>query len=337
MLHIFSIYGYTNAESDPNVMETNEFFLRDVFDAAAELGNVPVVLMGDFIVVPESSPTLQAALLTGVWRDAAVEVAVHNSYEPAPTCFPSASSAGRRIDAAFLNHVAAASLLDYCLLEDTGIPTHVPLSVEISLGSYGQDIWRLRSPRLFPVGSWAKWSREEEAQLCHDTLAAHSASWKLAAESSDVELMWEIWNQTAELYLAHRSSLDHATFNKFLGRGQELGPLLGKSSAHQVRGQLGAQVVCQRRLLRFTRRLEALLRQLKDPSRSPGISSHQTWRLWQNIISSTSCFDWPWFPSFSADRLPSVDDVAQVLQEIQSRTSSQAAVLRSERIRVWRE
>ena len=71
-MHVLSVYGYSNAEQDPAIMSKNEALMAEVFDAAAELGNVPVFICGDFNVLPERSPTIQAALLTGVWRDVAV-------------------------------------------------------------------------------------------------------------------------------------------------------------------------------------------------------------------------------------------------------------------------
>eukprot|EP00973_Karenia_brevis_P019982 2742732-Karenia_brevis.AAC.1 len=53
-------------------MGQNEAFLGQVFEAAAELGNVPMLVMGDFNVDPCRSPLLRAAMETGRWVDSAL-------------------------------------------------------------------------------------------------------------------------------------------------------------------------------------------------------------------------------------------------------------------------
>eukprot|EP00973_Karenia_brevis_P084599 11740044-Karenia_brevis.AAC.1 len=54
-LHVFSIWGIPGAETNADKMACNEAFLRDVFEAAAELGDVPIVIAGDFNVCPDAS------------------------------------------------------------------------------------------------------------------------------------------------------------------------------------------------------------------------------------------------------------------------------------------
>ncbi|CAE8724944.1 unnamed protein product, partial [Polarella glacialis] len=87
VLHVFSVYCFTGAHLHPDAMSKNETFLQDVFEAVAELGNVPVLIMGDFNVMPEQSEILQAAISTGAWRDAAVIQASVTNSTPAATYF----------------------------------------------------------------------------------------------------------------------------------------------------------------------------------------------------------------------------------------------------------
>eukprot|EP00973_Karenia_brevis_P036254 5000120-Karenia_brevis.AAC.1 len=56
-------------------MAKNEELLADVFNSCAELGNVPVVITGDFNIIPDKSPTVLCATTTGVWVDVQAEVA----------------------------------------------------------------------------------------------------------------------------------------------------------------------------------------------------------------------------------------------------------------------
>eukprot|EP00973_Karenia_brevis_P090336 12402088-Karenia_brevis.AAC.1 len=67
MLHIIAIYGYTRAQSCPQAKKSNEEFLKRAFEATAELGNVPVVILGDFNTELDNSEVLQTAVSTGVW------------------------------------------------------------------------------------------------------------------------------------------------------------------------------------------------------------------------------------------------------------------------------
>ena len=64
-------------------MARNEAFLRDVMEAAAELGNVPILIFGDFNVPPSISCVLQSAINSGRWSDAALSFACANGKSPA--------------------------------------------------------------------------------------------------------------------------------------------------------------------------------------------------------------------------------------------------------------
>eukprot|EP00973_Karenia_brevis_P066511 9246502-Karenia_brevis.AAC.1 len=70
IVHIMSVYGHSGASVDNLAMQNNEHLLRAVFNVAAELGNVPVIIVGDLNIDPEKSAMVQAALTTGRWVDA---------------------------------------------------------------------------------------------------------------------------------------------------------------------------------------------------------------------------------------------------------------------------
>ena len=130
-------------------------------EVAAELGDAPVLVMGDLNVDPGSSLVLRAAVASGCWHDAAAEKALALG-EPAPcTCF-ARGSAGTRIDAIFCNAAVAPALRDVAVIEDTGIPTHVPVVVDLAVETYGQRVRRLARPMSFDPSGWAKWTPEAE-------------------------------------------------------------------------------------------------------------------------------------------------------------------------------
>eukprot|EP00973_Karenia_brevis_P079711 11060859-Karenia_brevis.AAC.1 len=85
-------------------MHKNEEFLRAVFEVAAELGNVPIIVFGDVNVPPEQSAILEAAVSTGRWLDEELVQARLTRRHPRPTCF--ASAEGTRIDVAFWNSIS---------------------------------------------------------------------------------------------------------------------------------------------------------------------------------------------------------------------------------------
>ena len=88
VLHVFSVYGYTNSRTwCPEVMAKNEVLLRDVFEAAAELGNVHIVVLGGLNVPIDMSSAIQSAVATGRWGDAAAAVAQARGIDPDNTCF----------------------------------------------------------------------------------------------------------------------------------------------------------------------------------------------------------------------------------------------------------
>ena len=105
LLHIVSVYGHPGANEGGTVMQENEILLQQVFDEAGSLGDVPVVLCGDFNVMPEKSNVISTELVTGRWLDAAAASARLDNATPACTYFSGGTSS--RIDLVMLNNRAA--------------------------------------------------------------------------------------------------------------------------------------------------------------------------------------------------------------------------------------
>ena len=59
-------------------MARNEAFLKEVMEALAELGDVPILILGGFNVPPGISCVLQSAINSGLWLDAALLFAKAN-------------------------------------------------------------------------------------------------------------------------------------------------------------------------------------------------------------------------------------------------------------------
>eukprot|EP00660_Eupelagonema_oceanica_P019609 gene19609-biopygen7999 len=196
-LHVFSVYGY----ADSSMREENEALLHKVFEAAAELGNVPVLITGDVNVPPEESAALRGALQSGRWVDAAATFARAQGEEPPVTTKPrpkgrrldpasgqertraefeaayggtrewdaadapaADAAAGNRIDIVFANAEAAEALCGCELHQDCDLPTHKPMTVTLDQAVYRQQIRAVRRPQAFPTERWPKWEEERETE-----------------------------------------------------------------------------------------------------------------------------------------------------------------------------
>eukprot|EP00973_Karenia_brevis_P095021 12425300-Karenia_brevis.AAC.1 len=92
---------------------------------AAELGDVPIAVVGDFNLEPRDSAIFCTAFSTGRWIDAHLAFSQSRGRLPTATC--NAAADGSRIDAIICNSTLALSLFSVSVLQDTGLPTHRPV------------------------------------------------------------------------------------------------------------------------------------------------------------------------------------------------------------------
>ena len=85
-LHVMSVYGFVG-DGRLQSNQSNDAFLQEVFLTAAELGAVPVLLLGDLNIVAERSSTLSTAISLGRWVDLAAACATAQGSTPDATCF----------------------------------------------------------------------------------------------------------------------------------------------------------------------------------------------------------------------------------------------------------
>ena len=146
--HFFVLYGHPNSSTDREQQAKNEILLREAFEWAAELGNVPIVVCGDFNTSVVASPTLTNTLGTqNYWDLAQLECLQKLEVEPMPTCYQQYKSKGSRIDHIFANTIFASSLISFGCVQGSGLPTHVPLRCDFHTGSTRQKGHRFRIPR----------------------------------------------------------------------------------------------------------------------------------------------------------------------------------------------
>ena len=76
-----TVYGYVR-DATPEAHRRTDDLLRHTFELASTLGEVPILLAGDFNILSEHSAALAAALPTGHWHDVAAALAAASGSGP---------------------------------------------------------------------------------------------------------------------------------------------------------------------------------------------------------------------------------------------------------------
>ena len=248
-LHVASLYAPVN---DAKAADAALFA---ALTELAALGEVPIILAGDFNLEIFQSPTLSAACTNGGWHDLADLFAKRDGAPAAPTCAVRPGTRPRRIDYMLANTVMLSACMDFSLLDDTGLPTHKPLSVLLSLEAFARRALRPRRPLAFP--------------LMGNASSDPAAAWQPVAQAwttalaqpggPDIDAMWVLFSSAAESYFLakHVDHLDRPP-QRYLGRASCKPPRLSPVVAPQARGdQCGALTDRHIRLLKLLRRLQA--------------------------------------------------------------------------------
>ena len=121
VIHVINIYSPCQAQAGgPSAATACERLVHRALGIAAELGQVPCVIVGDFNQDPLPASAAAECALSG-WRDVGTHLG--------PTTSPGAGREGRRIDRVLANSQAAQALRSVRLRWDLGIATHAVLEV----------------------------------------------------------------------------------------------------------------------------------------------------------------------------------------------------------------
>ena len=331
-----SVYGFTgNGRLADN--KRNDALLQDALLVAAELGDVPVLVMGDFNIVAEQSATLAAAARTGRWTDLGAAAAAARGEEPPATCFARGrESQGSRIDYILANHVALQAFTSIDLVPDTGIPTHTPIQVLLDLPAFEQHIHRVLRPLAFPVDQWTPQATDDEDDLARKLWTPFQLAWDKASRDNDVNLLWRLFGDGAESYMAHRSAPLEHPLPRYRGRGQDRSPKSGPLVASERRGVQGALPTLQLRLLKLLRRFEKYARW--QHSFLGGTAPYQVLCLWTTIRKDAATLldaTLHWSSALRRVTLPNSAEVEQALQGLRGLFERQLAEQRHHRRHTW--
>ena len=207
LLHVVSVYGHPGANDGGEEMERNEEFLTNVFLEAASLGNVPVVIGGDFNARLENSTALSGFVTSGVWSDAASLYSMVTG-EPMADTYQTYSGTSR-IDMLFMNAAATRLFKSFKVVNvpPEGIKRHKPIEAIWSFDMPREFASKIQSARGLPRKRTEIDPRETEL-IAHEIVSEHGNSFYEAFFANDVNTMWEQWCTMAESYLVTKAAVE---------------------------------------------------------------------------------------------------------------------------------
>ena len=205
-------------------MEANEQFLENVFLEAASLGDVPVIIGGDFNTKLENSPTLSGMVSSGRWSDAASLLATVNNTSPGDTYKTGIGTS--RIDMLFMNS-AATRLFKHCFVVEVppeGIKRHKPVEGHWAFNEKREFAHRVRSIRGLPRKRTVA-NPEELNLIAYEAIEAETERFFEAYSNDDVDQLWESWCSMAEEYLVRKAATESGETDvvgdrRYYGRGR---------------------------------------------------------------------------------------------------------------------
>ena len=122
VLYVINVYGHSGGGCEKKREELISTALRE----AAALGDVAIAIGGDWNTEPQDSSVIGRALASSLWHDVGAAAGVGN----APTFVaPQGSS---RIDYWLVNSRAAALVGGVSVVQETAIPGHKPVVMQLS-------------------------------------------------------------------------------------------------------------------------------------------------------------------------------------------------------------
>ena len=140
--HLFVIYGYQGAESDPEKLQLSEHLFAAVLaEAKMCCAGQPVILVGDFNADPTVIPSLAKGIMNGHWIDVEQAFATGRGVAPSRTCqFQLDEDEGSRRDFVLACPIAVAATTACRVLPDRWFIPHFAVYAEFSLSLHGMPL-----------------------------------------------------------------------------------------------------------------------------------------------------------------------------------------------------
>ena len=201
VLHVINIYAPCQSQvGGPSAATACERLVHRALGIAAELGQVPCVIVGDFNQDPLPALAAAECALSG-WRDLGSQLG--------PTTSPGAGRAGRRIDRILANSQAAQALQAVRLRWDLGIATHAVLEATFRVEGRPAYWCRLRPDTLAGLPH-AHWVAATAATQASRRWAAEEPVFRRDLEAGRLDEAWDALSASAHAFLADRSGVTTA-------------------------------------------------------------------------------------------------------------------------------
>ena len=224
LIHVVTVYGFLGANDGGDDMKNNEDLLPEIFLETASLGDVPIIVGGDFNVRFENSPTLSELVAEGFWNDAASLYATATGTPIQDTYQISMGSS--RIDMLLMNAAATRRFKHCCVVEvpPEGIKRHKPVE-----GRWSCDLAREFATQIRPIRGLPKKQTkidpDENDFIIEESIMKEVDTFYNAFLDDDVDSMWDCWSKMAESYLVTKAAIDAGQLNivrdaRYYGRGK---------------------------------------------------------------------------------------------------------------------
>ena len=257
VLHVLNFYGISGANSNAAKRRENERLVRLLFSFASSLGDVPVLVAGDF---NQSSLGPLADGFTDV-----VLAASHARGEVAPWTYACGDHSSR-IDFIFANEVALAAVVDARVVTDSGLPQHRPLALTLDMERCEQWVWKMRPPKAFPLhqgSTFSKRSADELLFFATGVLLEREGAFREALAAWDVDGAYAILLEILEAFYIRACDIPPDEQKFYQGRGELRAPRRSKLAAPTAGDDGGAASHARVGLKKQLRRAEELLRLLR--------------------------------------------------------------------------
>lgn len=285
-------YGVSGGTTHLAVQHQNEEALSYIAEECVAWGQVPIVIGGDYNLHLSQSLTVTNLLFNGRWCDAAVEHARRcGDLDPPPTCFAKPGvSKGARIDGLLLNSVLAKSFVSLSC-PSSGLPTHRPLLLELSLATLNTFVVKHKVPQRIKN---VEISKRPSAEACETHALglwrAVAAEWQRARNNGDVPALWPLLTRTADTFYRWFAGLDSSKRSPV--RGLPGSPSLVRVAPPRDRLSDAATSVKTAALQRFIRSLEhaSRLRLKLAVDVTSAERFHEFQQLWKRIVGRAHLF-----------------------------------------------
>ena len=168
VVHLFVIYGYQGAESDPEKLQlTDRLFTAVLAEARMCCCGQPVILAGDFNADPIVIPSLANGISDGQWVDLERAFAQGRGVPPSSTCqFQLDEDKGSRRDFLLACPVALAAASACYVSPDRWFTPHFSVSAEFSLSSWDAAVDRARTHSPLWPACWLQ--APDRSRSCDD-------------------------------------------------------------------------------------------------------------------------------------------------------------------------